>query len=48
MSADFVSPVGEGPGEITPDGCAVDLYLLLEPRGEAERPTAGCGRSAAR
>ncbi len=36
MSADFVSPVGEGPGEITPDGCAVDLYLLLEPRGEAE------------
>jgi SAM-dependent methyltransferase len=27
---------GSGPGAITPDGCAVDLYALLEPRGEAE------------
>jgi SAM-dependent methyltransferase len=27
---------GTGPGPITPDGCAVDLYLLLQPRGEAE------------
>jgi SAM-dependent methyltransferase len=29
-------PTGTGPGPITPDGCAVDLYLLLQPRGEAE------------
>lgn len=27
---------GTGPGTITADGCAVDLYLLLQPRGEAE------------
>jgi SAM-dependent methyltransferase len=27
---------GTGPGAITADGCAVDLYLLLQPRGEAE------------
>lgn len=27
---------GAGPGSITRDGCAVDLYLLLQPRGEAE------------
>jgi SAM-dependent methyltransferase len=27
---------GSGPGTITDDGCAVDLYLLLQPRGEAE------------
>jgi SAM-dependent methyltransferase len=28
--------VGTGPGSITPDGCAVDLYALLPPAGEAE------------
>lgn len=27
---------GTGPGPITADGCAVDLYLLMRPRGEAE------------
>jgi SAM-dependent methyltransferase len=27
---------GTGPGTITPDGCAVDLYALLEPTGEPE------------
>jgi SAM-dependent methyltransferase len=27
-------PVGTGPGELTPDGCAVDLYALLKPRDE--------------
>jgi SAM-dependent methyltransferase len=26
--------VGTGPGEITPDGCAVDFYALLPPMGE--------------
>jgi hypothetical protein len=25
---------GTGPGVITPDGCAVDLYALLPPMGE--------------
>jgi len=28
--------VGTGPGEITPDGCAVDFYALLPPMGEPE------------
>jgi hypothetical protein len=28
--------VGSGPGEITPDGCAVDFYALLPPMGEPE------------
>jgi SAM-dependent methyltransferase len=27
---------GTGPGAITPDGCAVELYALLPARGEAE------------
>ena len=27
---------GTGPGEITDDGCAVELYTLLPPFGEAE------------
>jgi 2-polyprenyl-3-methyl-5-hydroxy-6-metoxy-1,4-benzoquinol methylase len=27
--------VGTGPGEITPDGCAVEFYALLPPMGEA-------------
>ncbi|MFC3986756.1 class I SAM-dependent methyltransferase [Streptosporangium jomthongense] len=27
---------GSGPGEITPDGCAVEFYDLLPPMGEAE------------
>jgi hypothetical protein len=27
---------GAGPGVITPDGCAVDLYALLPPMGEPE------------
>lgn len=27
---------GTGPGTITPDGCAVDFYALLEPTGEPE------------
>jgi SAM-dependent methyltransferase len=27
---------GSGPGVITPDGCSVDLYALLEPMGEPE------------
>ena len=27
---------GTGPGAITPDGCAVELYALLEPTGEPE------------
>src|SRR6185369_7492593 len=26
---------GTGPGEITPDGCAVDLYAIIPPAGEA-------------
>jgi SAM-dependent methyltransferase len=29
-------PAGTGPGEITPDGCAVDFYALLPPMGEPE------------
>ncbi|GAA3794131.1 class I SAM-dependent methyltransferase [Sphaerisporangium flaviroseum] len=28
---------GTGPGAITPDGCAVDLYAMLTPKGEPER-----------
>jgi SAM-dependent methyltransferase len=28
---------GTGPGAITPDGCAVDYYATLKPRGEPER-----------
>jgi SAM-dependent methyltransferase len=28
--------LGTGPGEITPDGCAVDFYALLPPMGEPE------------
>ncbi|GAB2688285.1 class I SAM-dependent methyltransferase [Thalassiella azotivora] len=27
---------GSGPGSITPDGCAVELYALLQPAGEPE------------
>jgi SAM-dependent methyltransferase len=27
-------PAGNGPGVITPDGCAVDFYALLPPMGE--------------
>jgi SAM-dependent methyltransferase len=27
---------GTGPGPITPDGCAVELYALLQPMGEPE------------
>ena len=27
---------GTGPGVITPDGCAVELYRLLPPMGEPE------------
>jgi SAM-dependent methyltransferase len=27
---------GTGPGAITPDGCAVELYALLQPMGEPE------------
>src|SRR5690349_4204565 len=27
---------GTGPGPITPDGCAVDYYAMLTPRGEPE------------
>src|SRR4030095_7001779 len=27
---------GTGPGTITPDGCAVELYALLQPMGEPE------------
>ncbi len=29
-------PSGSGPGPITGDGCAVDLYAMLRPHGEAE------------
>jgi SAM-dependent methyltransferase len=29
-------PTGTGPGVITADGCAVDLYAMLPPHGEAE------------
>lgn len=29
-------PAGRGPGAITPDGCAVDLYAMLPAHGEAE------------
>jgi SAM-dependent methyltransferase len=32
----FEKPRGSGPGAITRDGCAVDLYALMEPHGEAE------------
>ena len=28
--------VGTGPGEITPDGCAVEFYALLPAMGEPE------------
>src|SRR5207302_4423791 len=31
----FGPPHGTGPGEITADGCAVDLYARLPQRGEA-------------
>ncbi|HET9172019.1 MAG TPA: ADP-ribosylglycohydrolase family protein [Actinospica sp.] len=31
-----VEPRGSGPGAITPDGCAVDLYRRLPSRGESE------------
>jgi SAM-dependent methyltransferase len=31
-----VAARGSGPGPITPDGCAVELYALLEPGGEPE------------
>jgi SAM-dependent methyltransferase len=31
-----VHPSGTGPGPITPDGCAVEFYALLEPMGEPE------------
>jgi SAM-dependent methyltransferase len=30
----MVRNVGTGPGEITPDGCAVEFYSLLPPMGE--------------
>jgi SAM-dependent methyltransferase len=33
---DARAPNGPGPGAITPDGCAVELYALLEPMGEPE------------
>ena len=33
----FLPPHGEGPGAITPDGCAVDVYLALPYGGELER-----------
>ena len=38
ISAEFAGPArpGVGPGEITPDGCAVELYRRLPPDGEAE------------
>jgi SAM-dependent methyltransferase len=36
MAAMDEQPTGTGPGPITADGCAVDLYVLLRPRGEAE------------
>jgi SAM-dependent methyltransferase len=29
-------PSGTGPGTITPDGCSVELYSLLQPMGEPE------------
>ncbi|MEV6987136.1 class I SAM-dependent methyltransferase [Sphaerisporangium sp. NPDC051017] len=28
---------GTGPGSLTPDGCSVDYYATLKPRGEPER-----------
>jgi SAM-dependent methyltransferase len=31
VSGDAASPRGSGPGVITPDGCAVELYALLPP-----------------
>jgi len=31
-----MQPTGTGPGAITPDGCAVDLYAMLPAHGEAE------------
>jgi SAM-dependent methyltransferase len=31
-----MDPWGEGPGDITRDGCAVDVYARLPPAGEAE------------
>jgi SAM-dependent methyltransferase len=38
MSAELAGPArpGVGPGEITPDGCAVEVYRRLPPDGEAE------------
>ncbi|MCW2640173.1 MAG: hypothetical protein JWP76_2479 [Dactylosporangium sp.] len=34
--------VGSGPGELTPDGCAVDFYALL-PAGKEPSIVHGCG-----
>ncbi len=31
----MIRNVGTGPGEITPDGCAVEFYALLPPMGES-------------
>jgi SAM-dependent methyltransferase len=31
-----LEPAGSGPGELTADGCAVEVYLHLPPDGEAE------------
>lgn len=32
----FADSSGTGPGAITPDGCAVELYAMVPPRGEPE------------
>src|SRR5580658_2676373 len=34
--AEMMDPWGEGPGEITRDGCSVDMYARLPPAGEPE------------
>lgn len=38
---------GDGPGAITPDGCAVDLYAMLKPKGEPELIHAAIAEGAA-
>jgi SAM-dependent methyltransferase len=38
---------GAGPGAITPDGCAVDFYAMLSPRGEPEIIHEAAGHPAA-
>jgi SAM-dependent methyltransferase len=42
----MIHNVGSGPGEITPDGCAVEFYALLPPMGEPAIVHAAAPQSA--